>query len=144
MLIKEIMIKNVIMVVDSESIVKASEMMVENKIGSLVVINKDKRMVGMLTERDILGPVSKSQDLSKLKVADVMTKNIFYVRPDDTVEDAAEIMSENKIKRLPVIENNSLVGIVSAMDVVASEPKFIEKISQLITKQPSGGTGIAG
>ncbi|MFH7880598.1 MAG: CBS domain-containing protein [Candidatus Aenigmatarchaeota archaeon] len=61
----------------------------------------------------------EAKKLAKLKVKDLMTKKVFYVRPEDTIEEAARIMSEKDVKRLPVIdENNNLVGIISRSDIL--------------------------
>lgn len=92
---------------------EAAKIMSHKKIGGLVVIDKD-RISGILTERDIIRNLSKLNE----PVASIMTKNIISVSPDDDSQGAAELMSTHKIKRLPVINNGKLVGMVRVTDII--------------------------
>ena len=100
-------------------------------IGALVVVYNG-RLKGIITERDfVYKVVSKALDSSKMKVEEAMTAEVVMVDSNISVEDASEIMTKKKIKKLPVIEGDNLVGIVTAMDLVAAQPKLIEQLGEL-------------
>ncbi|MGC8993402.1 MAG: CBS domain-containing protein [Candidatus Aenigmatarchaeota archaeon] len=145
MFVKDIMSKNVITISPEENISKAIELMAKNNISGLVVVENEK-VVGIISESDILeilkSPFPEIKNLTnvtlsifmllkkgiesfnyakkiaKLKVKDLMTKRVFYVGPNDTIEEAARIMSEKDIRRLPVIDEGKLVGIISRTDIL--------------------------
>jgi CBS domain-containing protein len=142
MFVKEIMTTDVKTIRPEDNIKRLAEMMVKNKIGSLVVVEGSGEVVGIATERDIIEDIillGKSPE--EVKVRDVMTKDIITVNPGDTLEEAAEVMVEHKIKKLPVIDKGRLVGIVTATDLIAYENRLVEKISSLIMASPMKNIG---
>jgi CBS domain-containing protein len=142
MFVKEIMTTDVKTIRPEDNIKRLAEMMVKNKIGSLVVVEGSGEVVGIATERDIIEDIillGKSPE--EVKVRDVMTKDIITVNPGDTLEEAAEVMVNHKIKKLPVIDKGRLVGIVTATDLIAYENRLVEKISSLIMASPMKNIG---
>ena len=132
MLVKDIMTTDVKTISVSSTIQEAANLMADLGIGSLVVTEK-KMLVGIITEGDILRDVVAKDKLpSKTGVKQVMAREVIAVGPDASIEDAAEAMTERKVKRLPVVSKNNLVGIVSAVDIVAAEPKMMEQIAKLV------------
>jgi len=120
MRISEVM--NKAFVIDAKTSVKeAARIMSDKGIGSLIVMKGDK-IEGIITERDVLKNIS---GLGK-KVADVMSKNVITIEKGDSLENAAELMAEKKIKRLPVVSKGELVGIVTATDVLANSDSLNE------------------
>ena len=114
MKVKEIMNKAV--VIDSDiTIKKAAEIMSKMGIGSLVLLQK-KRIKGIITERDIIKNVS----LLNKKISSVMTKKIISISPNETLDHATAVMTSNKIKRLLIVDNRKLVGIITATDIIAN------------------------
>lgn len=94
---------------------QAAKIMSSRKIGSLIILKKNK-VEGIVTERDILRNVSQ---LGR-KVSNIMTSKVTMIESGESLENAALIMTENKIKRLPVVEKGKLVGIITATDIVAN------------------------
>jgi CBS domain-containing protein len=132
MKIKEIMTTEVKTVSPKSTIQEAAKLMSNFRIGCLLVAEK-KALVGIITETDIMREVvSKNMLPSKVKVEQFMTKEVIVVGPDTELEDAADAMTEKKVKRLPVIYKNQLVGIVSAVDIVAAEPRLMEQIAKIV------------
>jgi CBS domain-containing protein len=132
MRVKEIMMTDVKTISAISTIQEAAKLMAGLGIGSLIVIEK-KILVGIITEGDILRDVVAKDKLpSKTKVKQVMAREVIAIGPEATIEDAAEAMTEKKVKRLPVVYKNQLVGIVSAVDIVAAEPKMMEQIAKLV------------
>lgn len=142
MFVKEIMTTDVKTIRPEDNVKRLAEMMVKNKIGSLVVVEGSGEVVGIATERDIIEDIillGKSPE--EVKVRDVMTTDIITVNPGDSLEEAAEVMVNHKIKKLPVIDKGRLVGIVTATDLIAYENRLVEKISSLIMASPMKNIG---
>lgn len=142
MLVKEVM-KRIVKTVRPEDTVKdAAKIMNELRIGSLVVVSGTGEVVGILTERDILTDVvATGKSADEVKISEIMTPNIVTITPDRTLEEAADIMTENKIKKLPVVYEGRLVGIITATDLIAYEKDLIKKISVLLAASPMKSIG---
>lgn len=114
MKIKEIMNKAI--AVDHDvSVKEAAKIMSDRGIGSLIVL-KDNKIAGIITERDIMKNISS---IGK-KISSVMSRNVVTINHNESLDNAALIMTERKIKRLPVVDNDRLVGIITATDIIAN------------------------
>src|SRR4029079_4886293 len=108
----------------SVSLAEVVQVMVRHNIGSLMVCAEEdcKQMLGIITERDILRAcAARRGSLESIEVAEVMTKDIVTASPNDSVEDIMGSMTDHRIRHLPVIENDELVGIVSIGDIVKAQ-----------------------
>ena len=142
MQVKEAMNKNVKATRPDTTIREAAKTMTENRIGSLVIVSPAGNVIGILTERDILmDVVVEGKDPRKTTANEIMTKDVITITPDETLEDAADLMTRNKIKKLPVVEDDVLIGIVTASDLVKYERALLERISELISHSPTTGFG---
>jgi CBS domain-containing protein len=104
----------------------AMRLLVEHNIGS-VVVAEGGQAIGILTERDVLRLGSQDPtSLRTTKVQDVMTKDLIVGLPDDTLEYVMEIMTKNRIRHLPIVEEGLLEGIVSIGDVVHTLRQSVE------------------
>ena len=131
MLVSEIMSKDVVTVENNKSVFDACNIYRECGVGSLVVM-KEGIVVGILTERDIIERVIVDQkDPKETKVEEIMSKDIKTVHASARVEKAVEIMRQNKIKKLPVILNNNIFGIVTITDVA----NILPDISKLLDEE---------
>ena len=130
--------KNVWTIEPGTSVYDAIAQMADKQIGALIVTEKDK-VVGIITERDYARKVILEGRSSKTtSVRDIMTRRVIYVVPDQKIEECMVIMTEKRIRHLPVLDGDKLVGMISIRDVVKemiSEKEFI--IDQL-TKYISG------
>lgn len=132
MKVKEIMTKNVFSLNPEDSVQSAAEVMEKHNIGSVPVCDGEKIM-GILTDRDIaLRSVSSGENISRQKVREIMSANPIFGTPDMDVTEASKIMSDRQIRRLPIVENNNLVGIISLGDI-AVEPAFSNKAGETLT-----------
>lgn len=123
--IKEIM-KPAVTIKPDETIKKAAGLMSEEDIGCLVVLD-NKKIAGIMTERDILSKVeAKGKSGKSVLVKEIMTKKVVVTNPDVNIDDAALLMSKNNIKKLPVIKNNELVGIITSTDIVENSDRINE------------------
>jgi CBS domain-containing protein len=127
MFVKEIMKKNIVTITSDSSVLEAAKNMAKYNIGSLVVVNDT--LEGIITERDILNKlVARDKDAKAVKVREIMTKNVITISPDKDIEEACEVMARYKIKRLPVILGDEVVGIITSTDVVATLSAAIKEV----------------
>jgi len=132
MLVKEIMTKEVKTVEPGITVREAAQRMVEENIKFLIVI-KNEKLVGILTEWDFVKKVvGEGETPSKIKVKDIMTTDVIVIDPETEIGEAASIMAKHNIKKLPIVAENVLIGVVTAMDILAAEPKLMKKISELV------------
>ncbi len=107
---------------------QALELMAEKNCGAVLVLDQDK-MVGILSERDYARKVILQGKSSKnTPVKEIMSSKVVYIRPEQTVEDCMALMTDKRIRHLPVLENRKLVGLISIGDIVRaviSEQEFI-------------------
>lgn len=135
MLVKEIMTRNVISVRPDRPLREAAEIMADNHIGCLVV-RTDGKLAGIITDRDILVFIADEshRNLDSYKVKDAMTEYVITIGPDKPVEKAVQIMTGNRIKKIPVLDDDRLVGIITMSDIIWAQPRLMEKLSQISKK----------
>lgn len=118
--LKEILNKNkqIFNISSSNSLLEAAKKMAEYKVGSLLVFD-DKVLHGIITERDFLFKAySFSQDLEKYRVSDIMTRNIISMNHEQTAQEALKLMTEKRIRHLPVYDDNNIfLGLLSIGDL---------------------------
>ena len=110
------------------SVFEAVQSMAQKNIGALLVVEHDQ-VVGMITERDYARKIVLMARASReTKLRDIMTRPVMYVRPQHTSEECMALMTENRLRHLPVLEEGQLIGLISIGDLVKdiiSEQKFI-------------------
>ncbi|HSJ60912.1 MAG TPA: CBS domain-containing protein [Jiangellaceae bacterium] len=116
MRVEEIMTQAAVTDATNVPLASVAELMWKQQTGS-VVIREGQRIVGIVTERDILRTVAAGKDAASVLVGDVMTTDIITTSPDTSVRDAARTMAQHWIRHLPVVENGQLVGIISQRDI---------------------------
>ena len=104
----------------SEDTIEAiSNKMKENQVGSIVVVNEKNHPLGIVTERDIVRKViADGKDPKTTKVDDIKTTSLITIDPETNLYDAALIMTKYRIRRLPVVKDNTLYGIITSDDLV--------------------------
>ncbi len=114
--IREFMQSNVITCLKDTPIIDVAILMDSKNIGSVIITDKD-RVVGIITERDITHRLYIDNDLSKLTAKDIMTNKVSSINPDANIGEAIKILFENRIRRLPIIKNGKLLGIITSTDI---------------------------
>lgn len=128
----DIMTKDIITVSPSETAYDATSKMLEHQIGS-VIVKEGERVVGIITKSDILRSVVKGQRESRnLRCNEIMSSPVVTVDQDLSIEAASKLMSKNKVSKLPVVKNDDLVGILTATDIIGSEPLEVEYLQEII------------
>ena len=120
--IREVMTPNPRTVSPDDSIQHAARIMRDEDTGAVPVV-EDGRPVGMVTDRDIVIRAVADGGVTDRIVRDIVTSGVVCVTPDMSTRDANELMSEHQVRRLPVVEDDRLVGIVSLGDLAVKEGK---------------------
>lgn len=124
--VREAMMDKVLTTTATTTVAQAAKVMAERGVGSIVVI-KGSKPVGILTERDLLMKVVATDTKpSTVRVGKFMSSPVLTVNPEVEITEAARIMVKNKIRRLPVVEQGKLIGIVTASDITAISPALLE------------------
>jgi CBS domain-containing protein len=114
----------------SASVVEAAQLMRQEHIGALPITD-DEKLVGMITDRDITTRVvAEAADPKTTSVQDVYSRDLISVEPDNDLDEALRLMARHQVRRLPVVENGRLVGIVAQADIALKENE--QKTGQLV------------
>ncbi len=132
MLVKDVMTKDVVCVQPDETVASASRLMERHNLGALAVCSKDGKLKGMVTDRDVvLRCVAADEDPAELKVKQVMTRRVITVEPDDSLETASGRMAAQQVRRLPVVQEGKLAGMVSLADLTRKPELRMEAAAAL-------------
>ena len=116
----------------SASVVEAARLMRDEHIGSLPITD-DEELVGMITDRDITTRVvAEAADPKMTSVGDVVSRDLISVEPDEDLEEAVQLMASHQVRRLPVVENGRLVGIVAQADVALNLRENEQRTGELV------------
>jgi len=123
----------------SATVFDAIKKIVEMNVGSILVTEGDD-VVGIMTERDYLRKIAVHGRTSReTLVAEIMTSPLVYVTPDTSIEESMAIMTDRRIRHLPVVENDDVVGIISIGDLVKFQTREQSFQIQYLTEYISGG-----
>ncbi|MFL5936096.1 MAG: CBS domain-containing protein [Gaiellaceae bacterium] len=123
----------------SATVFDAIKKIVEQNVGSILV-TRDGDVVGIMTERDYLRKIAIFGRTSHdTLVGEIMSSPLMYVTPETTIEEAMAIMTDRRIRHLPVVENDEVVGIVSIGDVVKFQSREQSFQIKYLTEYISGG-----
>ena len=127
-LISILLKRNVISINENDTVYDAIKILSEKKIGALPVMNNQNRLCGMLSERDVIQKISndKKIDFSHTQIKSIMTTKVITCNQNTESNVLMTIMTNNKIRHIPIVEKNSLIGIVSIGDVVK---RLLEKFN---------------
>jgi len=126
MKVKDIMSRDVAYINPMSNIVDAARLMQQHDVGSIPVCDENG-VVGIVTDRDIVvRNIAHGKDPQSTKVQDIMTTNVTTTNPDADINDVSRLMAEEQIRRIPVVENNKLVGIVALGDMAVDSRSDME------------------
>lgn len=132
LLVKDVMVTDVVTVESHVNVKRAVRVMNDFEIGCLIVVEAG-RVIGILTERDVLKRVvDEGRKPEETTVGEVMSKPPITISPNVDLETAIALMFKHKIKKLPVVENGKLVGLVTFTDLVRAQPALIQTIRRLM------------
>ena len=130
MKVKDCMCKEVVFVKPDCDTEECAKLMCQNHIGCIPVCDDSKKVVGLVTDRDILlRTIGCGKEIKNTPVSDIMSSNITCCEPDEEVQQAEKIMGTNQVRRIPVMENNKIVGILTLGDLVKNKDINPEGVS---------------
>lgn len=134
---KDVMVKEVVKVNSCTLVDNAVKMMNKNNIGCLIIEDNGEAR-GIVTQRDLLEKVlEKAKDPRKLAVSDIMTKKLVVGKPEMEIHEAARLMFKRKIKKLPIMENGKLIGLITLTNIAQTVSvdqemiAIVEKLSNM-------------
>ncbi|TFD98306.1 MULTISPECIES: CBS domain-containing protein [Jeotgalibacillus] len=128
--VREVMTQDVITCSKQDTVETAAEMMKKHDIGVLPVVDESGRPVGMVTDRDIV--IRGVAEHKSQSVDQVMTHELIHVTPETTSEEAADVMASSQVRRLPVVQDERIVGLVSLGDLSVN-PQSNQKAGDTLT-----------
>jgi CBS domain-containing protein len=140
--IADVMSLRVVKVSPDEPVRLAIARMLEENVGSVAVC-EGQRLVGIFTERDVLRLAGEGPEFADVNVRDVMTRNPVTISPDDDILAAAQLMSERRIRHLPIVQGDNLLGIVGIREVMRTlverlwrtqDPEARERARELLSR----------
>ena len=141
LIVRDVMTPQVVTIEPTQSVKNAARRMTMFGISSLLVLSKEG-LKGIITEKDIISRVvCMGLEPSKVRVKEIMSEPVIVVGPDEPLEKAVELMLTQRIKKLPVLENDEgsyrLVGILSLLDVAGIHPDLINSIKEMMEMEAS-------
>jgi signal-transduction protein with cAMP-binding, CBS, and nucleotidyltransferase domain len=129
--------RHIVSINPEDSVLDAIRLMAEKSIGSLVVM-KDQELLGIMSERDYARKVIiKGKSSESTAVSEIMTVNVFTTSSSETVNDCMSLMTEKKIRHLPVVEDNTVIGMISIGDlveaIISDQQEEIEQLEHYIS-----------
>lgn len=137
MIVRDIMSVNVVWVTPNTPLVEVAKLMQREDIGSVPVYEQNK-LQGIITDRDmVIRAIALGKNPNSLHASDIMSTNVVTVSPDTDAHEASEIMAKKQIRRLPVMENNKLVGIMALGDL-AVERIHVDEAGEALSNISQG------
>lgn len=131
-LVSDLMTRIPITVTPETNLLECARKIVRKRVGSLLIVD-GKKLVGFISQRDILWALIKKSksDLSSIKAIDISPKKIATLKPRMTIQEAIKKMKKFKFERLPVIQDNELVGMITSKDILNFQPELYPEIEEL-------------
>ncbi|MEK6835508.1 MAG: CBS domain-containing protein [Nanoarchaeota archaeon] len=125
------MTRNPIVIEQETSLLHCTKKMLKENVGSVLVKNKDQ-LKGIITEKDIVTAMAKNLDPKKIKAKDIMTAKLIGISPDNDIYEALLRMKLEDIRRLPVVNNGRLVGLITVKDILKIQPELFDILTEKI------------
>jgi len=129
--VSDVMTRDPITIKPETTLLECAKKMVRNRVGSLLLVT-NKKLVGFISEKDILWALIKKskEELSRIKAIDISPRKIATIKPSATIDEAMSKMKKFKFKKLPVIHEGELVGIITTKDILNFKPEFYPELEE--------------
>ena len=133
--VKDIMSKDIVIADLNDTIMEVAKLMAHHNIGCIPVTEDGSKVLGVITDRDIILSLAKYElDPANTSASSIMSNKVYSVKPDADLKDALDLMKKQRVRRLPVIENDMLLGMISLGDVAVHGNNYKEEISGALTE----------
>ena len=129
--VSDVMVKEVVTIDEEASVKEAAEIMNKLEISS-VIATRDGKSIGIITERDLLKRiVAEGKNAKKTRVKDIMSSPLTVIKSDVQLDEAARLMFAKKIKKLPIIDQDKIIGLLSLTDIARCQPHMMKVLNEL-------------
>jgi len=130
-LVADVMTRDPVTISPDANLFECAKKMVKKKVGSLIIV-ENKKLLGFISQSDILWALTKksSNNLKNVKAIEISPKKVAVIKPECELTDAIQKMKKTKFEKLPVIQNNEVVGIVAAKDILNFNPELYPEIEE--------------
>lgn len=112
----------VVTIPEDTSVFEAMMVFAANRIGSLIVVDKEENIIGIIGARDVLmATLNHLEDIKTMKIDKIMTTSLIVARKNDDLDYVRAVMTKNRVRHLPIIDNKKLIGLISIGDVVSAQ-----------------------
>ena len=127
----DLMTRNFVHVSPETNLKECARTMVKKRVGSIIIM-EDQKLKGILTEKDIIWAIVKKskEDLKSILAKDLMKRKVITIKPGDDITNAMQRFKKKKIRRLPVVENGKLIGMLTLKDVLKIDPGLFQMIAE--------------
>lgn len=133
--VKDIMSKDIVIADLNDTIMEVAKLMAHHNIGCIPVTEDGSKVLGVITDRDIILSLAKYElDPANTSASSIMSNKVYSVKPDADLKDALDLMKKQRVRRLPVIENDMLLGMISLGDVAVHGNDYKVEISEALTE----------
>ena len=130
--VREVMVTNLVTIEPNALIFEVAKLMRDKKVGSVIIIKK-RKVLGIVTERDLVRRVlAENRDPKTIKIRDVMSTPVFSISPEEDVVNAAHIMRQRGIRRIVVMTGDELVGVITTNDLARNMKRHIEELASTL------------
>ena len=135
MQVKDVMTKDIVIADTNDTLIDVAKLMAHHNIGCIPVTENGEKVLGIITDRDIVVEMAEhSYDPYNTLATAVMSNNVYFVRPDVDVKFAFDLMKKQQVRRLPVMENGKILGMISLGDLAVSAHNQKTEISEALTE----------
>ena len=135
MQVREIMTKDIVMADTNDTIIDVAKLMAHHNIGCVPVTEKGEKVLGVITDRDIVIEMAQhNYDPYNTLATNIMSDNVYFVRPDVDVKFAFDLMKKQQVRRLPVLENGKILGMISLGDLAVAAREYKTEVSEVLTE----------
>ena len=129
--VKDVMVKEVLTAEKEESLLSIVERLHKHRMGAIVIVNREKSPIGIVTERDIIRAIlAYRSGMTEKQAQDIMSAPLLTVEPDESIEPVASLMTLNRVRRIPVVKGGELQGIVSYRDLTNALRKSFNLLAE--------------
>jgi len=127
----DIMTKNFVHLKPNASLMDCAKTMIKKRVGS-ILLKENENIKGIITEKDIVWALTKKgvKNFEEITAQDLATKKVITIKPESTLQEAIEKMTNKKIRRLPVVANKKIIGYITLKDILKFKPSLFESLNE--------------
>ena len=131
--VSDTMSHNLVTVQEDDRVSTAADRLISRNVGSVLVMNQNDEVVGIITKGDIVREiVIDNKDSNRIRAKEIMSSQLVTINCNNTIEEASSLMAQKQISKLPVLKDGNLCGIITASDIIRAHPFHVEYLEELV------------